>query len=217
MKTAGEILKTAREKKGIGLEEVASTTKIKKKFLENIEANKFQDFSSAVAVRGFVKNYAEFLGLSSGPVLAVFKRDFTDRKKKNLVVGGANRPVDQSVFCWSPRLTLVAVVGFVFLTLMAYLGYQYFSLVKKPKLEVFSPQEGQEVLTKEIEVVGKADPDTTVSVNGNLVSSSGGDFRSLILLLPGENKIVLEATNQLGKKTTVIRTVFHPNDTESSH
>ena len=125
MKTVGEILKTEREVKNLSLDEVAAATKIKKEFLEAIENGVFRKITSEVTLRGFIKNYAEFLGLSSKAVLAVFKRDFIQEKKATTIV---SRPG----FHWTPQLTLILAVAIFVLLLAAYLARQYLSLVNTP-------------------------------------------------------------------------------------
>jgi cytoskeletal protein RodZ len=214
MKTVGEILKTGREKKNITLERVSVETKIKKKFLENIENNNFRVFPSEVVIRGFIKNYAEFLGLSTNLVLAVFKRDFHGDCQENISSKKEKKLIAPLEFCWSPRLTLVTSIVIAFLTLVTYLGFQYFSLVRNPRLEVLYPPENQEVSSEEIEVTGETDADVTVMVNGEIASIVNSKFSLPVTLLPGENKIITEAFNKLGKKTTVVRTVFQTSREE---
>lgn len=220
MRTVGEILKRAREEKSISLDEVVAATKIKKAFLESLEADDFQKISSVVSVRGFIKNYAEFLGLSSRSVLAVFRRDFNFIQEKEAFPGGFFKRIGRPGLHWSPKTTLILVIFMAFFALSAYLGYQYFSLIRKPSLELLQPQAGQQMLTGEVGVVGKADPDSTVTVNGHLVSlTSIGEFHFTLTLLPGENKVVVEATNRLGKKSRTERIVFIPiqKDRESDN
>ncbi|PJE68066.1 hypothetical protein COU94_03875, partial [Candidatus Shapirobacteria bacterium CG10_big_fil_rev_8_21_14_0_10_38_8] len=65
MRTVGEILKEARIKKGISLQEVALSTKIRPNFLEEIESNQFNKVAEGAVVKGLIKNYAEFLDISS--------------------------------------------------------------------------------------------------------------------------------------------------------
>ena len=75
---------------------------------------------------------------------------------------------------------------------------------------VFSPTNGQQVTTEKIEVVGRADPDTLVTVNNQPVFlSDPGEFRYKLELFPGENMIVVEAKSKLGRKTKEERVVFH--------
>lgn len=125
MRSVGEILKNKRLEKNLGLGEVEAATKIKKEFLEAIEKNNFQKISSEVATRGFIKNYAEFLGLSSRNVLAVFKRDFVQNKRE-IKIPYSSR------FVWTPKLTMILLVVIFAILLIAYLIRQYFSLANTP-------------------------------------------------------------------------------------
>ena len=62
MKTVGEILKETREKKSLNLCEVEKAIKIKERLLFALEKNDFAKIADATIVKGFIKNYAEFLG-----------------------------------------------------------------------------------------------------------------------------------------------------------
>ncbi len=59
----GESLKRAREERRITLREIASSTKIGVRFLEYIEADRHGDLPAPVYIRGFVYEYARFVGL----------------------------------------------------------------------------------------------------------------------------------------------------------
>ncbi|HEY0141476.1 MAG TPA: helix-turn-helix domain-containing protein [Thermoanaerobaculia bacterium] len=61
----GEELKREREIRGISLKEIADATKISKRFLEAIERNDHKTLPAPVFTRGFVREYARYLGLSS--------------------------------------------------------------------------------------------------------------------------------------------------------
>lgn len=74
MNTLGEQLKKEREKKGITLVEVARVTKIRKTYLQALEEGDF-DAQSPVFMKGFLKSYAEFLGLDSTDILKRYKND----------------------------------------------------------------------------------------------------------------------------------------------
>lgn len=125
MRSVGEILRTTREKRAISLEAVVEATRIKKEFLEALEKNDFQKISSEVVIKGFIKNYAEFLGLSPQAALSVFKRDFVEK---------TNRPAVflKPDFVWTPRLTLVTVVVVFSFLIGVYLIRQYLSLANTP-------------------------------------------------------------------------------------
>ena len=61
----GEELRREREIRGISLKEIADATKISKRFLEAIERNDHNTLPAPVFTRGFVREYARYLGLNS--------------------------------------------------------------------------------------------------------------------------------------------------------
>lgn len=61
----GEELRREREIRGISLKEIADSTKISKRFLDAIERNDHKNLPAPVFTRGFVREYARYLGLSS--------------------------------------------------------------------------------------------------------------------------------------------------------
>jgi transcriptional regulator with XRE-family HTH domain len=62
--TFGEELRREREIRGISLKEIADATKISKRFLEAIENNDHRTLPAPVFTRGFVREYARYLGLN---------------------------------------------------------------------------------------------------------------------------------------------------------
>lgn len=67
--TFGEELRREREIRGISLKEIADATKISKRFLEAIERNDHRTLPAPVFTRGFVREYARYLGLNSEEVV----------------------------------------------------------------------------------------------------------------------------------------------------
>ena len=65
----GDILRAEREKKGLTLSDVAEGTRIKVQVLETIENNDFSRIPAPVYGKGFIKLYAEFLGLDPAPLI----------------------------------------------------------------------------------------------------------------------------------------------------
>jgi hypothetical protein len=61
----GEELRREREIRGISLKEISDATKISKRFLEALERNDHQTLPAPVFTRGFVREYARYVGLSS--------------------------------------------------------------------------------------------------------------------------------------------------------
>ena len=59
----GVLLREAREASGMSLEEVSEATKIRSKYLEAIEQGDFAVIPGEVYLKGFMRNYADCVGL----------------------------------------------------------------------------------------------------------------------------------------------------------
>lgn len=209
MKTVGQILKKARQEKKISLAELEGATKIRLAHLKALEADQYEKLPSITSAKGFIKNYAEFLGLSASSVLAVFRRDFTQDKKGRIIPQTVFEPINRPILAWTPRLTIILVVAAFFTLFLGYLAYQYLSLIRPPRLILTSPSAEEKVIGQTIEVVGETSPDATVTINGELVGlSEQGEFFYQVKLSGGQNTIVVEATSKRGQKTEVTRTVY---------
>ena len=69
MGTLGQYLSSARELKGFDLHDAAQHTRISIQYLKALEQEDFAKLPGEVFVRGFLKNYAKFLGLPEQEVL----------------------------------------------------------------------------------------------------------------------------------------------------
>lgn len=207
MKTAGQILQTAREAKKYDAADVARITKIRPQFIAIIESDDYRQLPSGTVARGFIRNYAEFLGLNASQVLAVFRRDFVENQQGQIVPRGMVEPVGKATF-WTPRTTLVVAVTLVFTLFGAYLVYQYRLLTGPPPLDWVVPVDHQEVHESSVEVSGLTDPEATITVNDQAVAlEKGGRFLFRLSLTPGDNTITITATSKFGKTTTQTRTI----------
>jgi cytoskeleton protein RodZ len=70
-KTVGEILRTAREARKLSVEQVNRETKIPIQSVHALEQDDFGGFPSETYLKGFVRTYAEFLGLDGNRIWAM--------------------------------------------------------------------------------------------------------------------------------------------------
>ncbi len=70
MDEIGHILREARENKGLTLEEAQARTRINARYLTALENGQYSALPTPVHVRGFLRNYARFLGLDPQPLLS---------------------------------------------------------------------------------------------------------------------------------------------------
>lgn len=73
MLAIGEELRAAREKKGLSLEQVADETNIARRYLGALETEDFSVFPGDPYIIGFIRNYAEYLGLEARDFVGAFK------------------------------------------------------------------------------------------------------------------------------------------------
>ncbi|HWU44480.1 MAG TPA: helix-turn-helix transcriptional regulator, partial [Bdellovibrio sp.] len=91
MKKTGEILKKAREEKGLSLNEVGLNLKISSKVLKAIEEGDEKNLPAKTFLRGFVKSYATFLRLDSAKVLESFYEEYGSTRPQPYI-----RPVSET-------------------------------------------------------------------------------------------------------------------------
>lgn len=69
MDEIGHILREARENKGLTVEDVQAQIRINARYLTALESGQYSALPTPVHVRGFLRNYARFLGLDPQPLL----------------------------------------------------------------------------------------------------------------------------------------------------
>jgi len=78
----GKTLKQIREKIGVELQVVSTETKISIKVLERIEEEAFENLPALVYLKGFLKGYAQSLGLDPQKVIEEYLHSMEEAKKK---------------------------------------------------------------------------------------------------------------------------------------
>ncbi len=208
MKTVGSLLRETRIQKRYTLEHVEAVTKIRVKFLTAIEADDLSRLPTPAITRGFVHNYAEFLGLDSRVVLAILRRQTSEVSKTSLLPKGMVEPLNHSPFQLTPGKFLVLLVGVLVVAFLLYFALQFRQIRQPPSLAIDAPKDQLIASQKRIDVIGKTDPDATVTINGVSVLVRGdGRFFDTIALDSGVNKITISATSRFGKTTSEVREV----------
>ncbi|KUJ90347.1 MAG: hypothetical protein XD37_1433 [Thermoanaerobacter thermocopriae] len=82
MKELGEFLKSERIKMGLTLEEIQEITKIRIRYLKAIEDGDFSVMPALVYAKGFVKSYAEALGLDGNELVKKYEYLFQEKEEE---------------------------------------------------------------------------------------------------------------------------------------
>lgn len=75
-KTIGTILRETREARGVSIEEAAQVTRIGKNYLSALEDDLHERLPNPAYVKGFLRIYSGFLGLSGDQLVARYDADF---------------------------------------------------------------------------------------------------------------------------------------------
>lgn len=203
MKTAGELLKDKRILKELSLEDVSAKTKIKLDYLVAIENSDFSSLPSSTFAKGFLRNYSAYLHLNSDTIIAMFRRDFTENKKGEIIPRGLVAPLGGKPKFFTVTFILVSIATIVFL---GFLGVQLASWWSYPKLKLVQPQNG-DTYGEKVTIKGSSDKDATVSINGQkVILDQNGGFSLDLVLSSGTQSVLVESTNRQGKVRLLKRT-----------
>ncbi len=73
MKTVGQILRDARESKGLTVAQAVEGTRSQSQVIQALEQDDFSRFPAPIYTRGFIKLYAEYLGLDASELISLYQ------------------------------------------------------------------------------------------------------------------------------------------------
>jgi cytoskeleton protein RodZ len=126
----GDWLRRQRELREISLRDIAERTKISLRYLEAMEADRFDLLPAPIFAKGFLREYARYVGLSPDDVvnhyLSVHHPEELADPKEDTKVRSRPKPVDPGPTPmrrnWSWGL-LLALAGLILLVVVALLAY----------------------------------------------------------------------------------------------
>lgn len=198
----GQVLREARRRKKLSLDEVAAELRIPPEHLKALERGETSVFAAEVYARGAYVIYAKHLGVERQETYYAFLRSLS----------GAREWVPLKLpqrAGWLKRVgtpagvIVLGILGGVLLV-FGYLGMQVQAFVRLPDLELLEPKEvvlgGSQVVVR-----GRAETEAYVTVNGETaLLDEKGFFTVLLPLEPGINVLQLEAKGAAGR-TAVLR------------
>jgi len=199
-KNLGEILRSARLKKKISLDQAEEETKVRVKYLEALEQGHYEALPSDVYAQGFLTKYVDFLELDKTEMLNRFKAE-----RGNVSHNSGFLPVArlrQSRFYFTPRTLVVIGVALVLVGVLGYIIYSVRSFTLPPNLQISSPTGGEILKEDTVNIIGKTDVGVNLKINNQTVMlDDNGNFNQEVKLNPGLNTFEVQVTNRLKKNT----------------
>jgi cytoskeletal protein RodZ len=135
-----ERLLAARERKGVDLFRAERDTKIRTRYLSALEHGEYRELPGAVYTRGFLRNYALYLGLDPDEFLRLWHRAGGDAALAPPAIT-VPRPLTtpRQGLTFSPGILVAALLTVGVLAFGAYLGVQLLRFARPPTIAVSDP------------------------------------------------------------------------------
>ncbi len=209
--TLGEKLKSLRNERRITLGEASRFTKIQQKYLEYLEEGNYKKLPADVYVKGFLRSYADFLGVEEKILIRLYekekgiKKNLEKTKPENVKV---RKPINISPFVFTPKIIAVFFGILLFLGGFFYLYREMRAFSNAPKLVILNPDPNTTYNANSITVEGVTDKDAKVFINDQpVLVSDGGSFNEDLALQSGANTIIIKAVNRFGKESSQNMTI----------
>jgi hypothetical protein len=131
----GNALRTARERQGIELGEVERQTRIRGRYLAALEAEKFELLPARAYAKGFLRVYADFLGLDGRLIVAEFDARFPDVEQPELAPARVSANVAP---VWARRSPVLLVAGLA-VVLLGVLAWRFEAAGRTPASPALPP------------------------------------------------------------------------------
>lgn len=205
--TLGEKLRQFRTEKRMALNEVSRITKIQIAYLEYLEEGKWDKLPADVYVKGFLRSYADFLGVDGNVLIKLYEKEKgikknLEKSKNPQLEKPAQKPINISSFVFTPQKIAVSLIAILIIIGLFYLYKEIGSFTDAPRLIILYPQPDTSVDGNNLRVEGVTDKDVRVFVNDQpILVGDDGKFAENITLQSGINVLNMKAINKFGKET----------------
>ena len=135
MADIGDKLRSAREAKGLSIEDIEKATKIQGRYLTAIEQDDFDKLPGDFYVRAFIRQYAQVVGLDGKQLLSEYHNDIPQAEPEEYVedsIDNKSEEVSKTTSnkkkIWKEYLPRIIVgVGIILAVLVCYMVYAHFS------------------------------------------------------------------------------------------
>jgi cytoskeletal protein RodZ len=192
----GEVLRTAREAKGVDLPRVERETKIRERYLSALERGEYRELPGAVYTKGFLRNYGAYLGLDPEYLIDLYRLETSTTGAERPTVSPPPRPLAvrrSRSFVVTPGAIAAAILTILVGAFIAYLGFEFVNFARTPELRITEPAgnvSGHTELT--ITVRGETAPNAEITFselreNPTVTADAEGAFEVVVGLVPGSN------------------------------
>jgi len=216
----GSILKAARTKANLSLEQAEVQTRIRLKYLEALENGQYHLLPAEAYNIGFVRCYAEFLKLNPEKVIRMYREE-RSQKRLNSVDKQVNltpHKVSDWHFLITPKVLGILGAVLLFGGVISYIAVQLNQFTKPPQISLLNTAQEFTSDKDKVSLKGAATAGAVVFMNNEpVLVTPSGEFAQEIQLSPGVNEVVVAAKNRAGKQSQKsVKILFNPNLAKAS-
>jgi cytoskeletal protein RodZ len=207
----GEILQLARERKGVDLYRAERDTKIRLRYLSALEDGDYDELPAPVYTKGFLRNYAIYLGLEPDDILERWRDEMEQTRTATRVAvipppmpiaepGGRRLHI-------SPSMIVAGLVGLVVLAFVGYIGIQLARFVETTPIALTNPPDlFSQTEVDSIILAGTSGPGALVRITGpgdqlyNVSANENGEWSREVSLARGRNDFTVVATDPVTQR-----------------
>lgn len=198
----GEVLRTAREAKGVDLPRVERDTKIRARYLSALERGEYRELPGAVYTKGFLRNYGLYLSLDPEYLIDLYRLESSGISAERASVAPPPRPIAvrrRRSFVLTPNVVVAAVLTVLVVAIGAYITTNLIAFAGTPELQVFDPAGPVAAYDGDTYTIrGTTAAGAQVTVRGPreqpiVTADERGVFAAAVRLVPGTNLITIVA------------------------
>lgn len=230
-KTVGELLHSARANSGVSIAQFAEQLRIAQRYLEALEAGKYNDLPSPVYIKNYLRLYSKALQIPWERIEKRYEQEISVYYKKNTPqptnvshnirnIGNKKKRLQKSTSQLSSahdakplvikRAVTVGLVGIIVLAVVLYFIWSVLGLISPPPLSVTSPESDIIVDKPTITIQGVSEPEVMVTINSQPIAiEPDGKFSATITLREGLNTIRITSKKKLSQEQVEIRNVLY--------
>ncbi len=208
-----ERLLTARERKGVDLYRAERDTKIRARYLAALERGDYKELPGAVYTKGFLRNYALYLGLDPDDVLLQWRRERPDGRETEPVIV-VPRPIvaPRKGLTFSPAVVVAAIMTVAIVAFAGYVIMQLARFVEPPTIVVTEPRTAVidvDESASSYTLRGESIAGATITINApgwdqpyRVTADADGRWSAEVELRRGENQFEINATDPETQKVS---------------
>jgi cytoskeletal protein RodZ len=202
----GETLQLARERKGVDLYRAERDTKIRLRYLAALEDGDYDELPAPVYTKGFLRNYAIYLGLEPDDILDRWRDEMEQQRSATRVAvipppmpiaepGGRRLHI-------TPSMVVAGLVGLVVILFVGYIGIQLLRFAEITPIKVTNPSDVfSQIDAPSITLAGTSSPGARIHITGpgdqsyDLTAHDDGTWAQEVTLARGQNDFTIVATD----------------------